>query len=163
MTPEEIGAHFRRHAAMVYRRALILLGNKSDAEDATQEVFMRALRSAEGFAGRSQVSTWLYQITTNYCLNAIRNRGQRAKLFEEHLPDLTEDTPSAIAPSDLLTLRKLLSEADTELATAAVYVYIDGMSHEEAARVLGVSKRTVGNMLERFNSWARARFPELRV
>ena len=54
-------------------------------------------------------------------------------------------------------MRTLLQEADEEQAKAAVYVYIDGMSQNEAADLLGVSRRTVGNLLDRFNGWARKR------
>ena len=51
----------------------------------------------------------------------------------------------------------LLAEADEKQAQAAVYVYLDGMSHEEAAELLGVSKRTVGNLIDRFVAWAQRR------
>jgi RNA polymerase sigma-70 factor (ECF subfamily) len=61
------------------------------------------------------------------------------------------------SPEDVLLMRQLLAEADERQAAAAVYVLMDGMSHEEAAEVLGVSKRTVGNLLERFQAWARER------
>jgi RNA polymerase sigma-70 factor (ECF subfamily) len=54
-------------------------------------------------------------------------------------------------------LRRLLAEADEQQARAAIYVYLDGMSHEEAAAVLGVSKRTVGNLIDRFLAWANQR------
>ncbi|MBL9008897.1 MAG: RNA polymerase sigma factor [Myxococcales bacterium] len=155
-TPD-IGALFRLHGPMVYRRALRLLGRKEDAEEATQEVFIRVMRSMHEFQGRSSVTTWLYQVTTNYCLNQLRDHSRRRQLLAENV--LREENSSA-SESDLLHLRRLLSEADEQQARAAVYVYLDGMSHEEAAELLGVSKRTVGNFVERFLTWARQRGAE---
>jgi len=152
-TPD-VGALFRLHGPMVYRRALRLLGRKEDAEEATQEVFIRVMRSVHEFEGRSSVTTWLYQVTTNYCLNQLRDHSRRKQLFAENI--VLEEGQSA-SESDLLHLRRLLSEADEQQARAAVYVYLDGMSHEEAAELLGVSKRTVGNFIDRFLAWARQR------
>ena len=63
---------------------------------------------------------------------------------------------------DLTTLRMLLSQADSKLATAAVYVHIDGMSYSEAAEVMGVSKSTVRNLIVRFETWAAKRLEKGR-
>jgi RNA polymerase sigma-70 factor (ECF subfamily) len=155
---QQIALLFDQHGPRVYRRALRLLGNPADAEEATQEIFIRALRSAEGFRHQSQMTTWLYQITTHYCLNLIRDRTRRAELHEAHVAPMADDTDRTAPahPDDLVLLRRLLSAADERQAAAAVYVFLDGMSHEEAAEVLGVSKRTVGNLLERFQAWAGA-------
>jgi RNA polymerase sigma-70 factor (ECF subfamily) len=155
----DVQALFERYGPQVYRRARHLLGSHEEAEEATQEVFLRALRSGEGFEGRSQVSTWLYSITTHHCLNQIRNRSRRRELWDATVApgDLTPARFGA-DPQALLLLRQLLAEVpDERWATAAVYVHVDGMSHEEAAEVLGVSRRTVGNLVERFGAWARTR------
>lgn len=155
---QQIAQLFDQHGPRVYRRALRLLGNPADAEEATQEIFIRAFRAAGSFRQQSQLTTWLYQITTNYCLNLIRDRSRRAALHEEHVAPLSDDASGTdpVRPDDLLLLRRLLAGADERQAAAAVYVFLDGMSHEEAASVLGVSKRTVGNLLERFQAWAHA-------
>lgn len=144
---------FAKHGPAVYRRARRLLGNHADAEEAAQEVFIRALRGAESFQGQSQVTTWLYRITTHYCLNLIRDRKRRRELFEQNVMHEPQGEPAS--PGDLVLLRRLLAEADEEQARVAVYVYMDGMSHEEAAEILGVSRRTVGNLLVRFQEWAQ--------
>ena len=69
----------------------------------------------------------------------------------------TPQRASASHQVDMTTLQQLLREADSRQAEAAVYVHIDGMSYSEAAVLLGVSKRTVGNLIERFNTWAAKR------
>lgn len=156
------GELFRQHGPMVYRRALRILSRPEDADEATQEVFLRVMRSVDSFEGRSGITTWLYQITTHYCLNLIRDRGRRRQLLEQNV--LRENKSSAeasqTATSDLVLLQQLLAAAEEQQAQAAVYVFLDGMSHEEAAELLGVSKRTVGNLLERFLAWAQQRTAE---
>lgn len=148
---------FERHGPRVYRRALRLLGSPEDAEEATQEIFLRVFRSVGEFREQSQLTTWLYQITTNYCLNLIRDRSRRAELYEAHVVPMADESSRSdpTRPEDLVLLRRLLVTADAQQAAAAVYVFLDGMSHEEAAGLLGVSKRTVGNLLERFQAWAQ--------
>ena len=158
MRREEISELFKRYGPVVYRRALGILREPSLAEEATQEVFIKALKSAHTFDGRSKVTTWLYQITTNHCLNQLRDRTRRRELWDEH--GETTQPANLASPDDGLILRMLLQEADPRQAQAAVYVYIDGMSHKEAAEVLNISRRSVGNLLERFNTWAQERLRE---
>lgn len=153
---------FARHGPLVYRRALQILGHPQDAEEATQEVFIRASRALDRFDERARVSTWLYRITSNYCLNALRDRRRRRALMAEHGPEVAAE-PSLVGAEDLILLRRLLAEADPREAEAALAVYVDGMSHAEAAVVLEVSRRTVGNLCARFVEWARARVDGARV
>ncbi len=150
---------FDRYAPLVYRRALQIMGSAADADEATQEVFIKAAAALHRFDPRARPSTWLYRITTNHCLNALRDRARRRVLRAEHEEQLA---PGSI-PYDLdqmLVMRRLLAEADVRCAEAAVAVFVDGLSHAEAAEVLGVSRRTVGNLCQRFTEWARARLEE---
>lgn len=144
---------FQRYGPMVYRRALTLLGNHHDAEEALQEVFVRALKTPEGFEQREQVSSWLYRITTNWCLNGIRNAKRRQELWEEHG---TRSADTADQARKMVLVRQVLAQVDERCAEAAIACYVDGMSHHEAADLLGVSRRTVGNLLVRFNETAGA-------
>lgn len=145
---------FDQHAHLVYRRALRILGHPADAEEAVQEVFIRAMRAYDSFEGDSKVTTWLYQITTNYCLNFIRDQARRRALLNERAPN-----PEATATTspELILLRQLLLEAEPREAQAAIYVLLDGMTQAQAAPLLGVSPRSVGNLVDRFTSWARKR------
>ena len=146
--------HFRRYGPLVYRRALFLLGSAADAEDAVQEVFARMLVNRDGFRGEASPSTWLYRITTNHCLNVLRDGKRRRELLDARQRDMS-DLPGALPPSEMLAIRRLLARAHVEQARAVVYVYIDGMTRPEAAAALCVSLRTVGHLLQRFRNWAR--------
>src|SRR3990167_3940150 len=81
----EVARLYKDHGAMVYRRALRLLANPQDAEEATQEVFVRVMRTEAGYAGKGELIGWLYRITTHYCLNRIRDRRRRNELFQLHV------------------------------------------------------------------------------
>lgn len=147
----EIEALFIKWGPMVLRRARAILGNEADAEEAAQEVFIRAMNSLEGFEGRSKASSWLYRITTNLCLNRLRNQKRRKELRELHL----QAKPTDPGHADQVMMRELLAKVPQEAwAQTAVYVYVDGMTHQEAADLLGVSKRTIGNHLARLQKWA---------
>ena len=153
----EITTFFKRYGPMVYRRAFQILGHSGDAEEAMQEVFIRALKGIEAFDGRSQVSTWLYRITTNFCLNTLRNRKRRQELFEEQVSCQLPSSQRAKNHEESLLVRRLMQDApDPQWATAAAYIYMDGMTHHEASKALGVSRRTIGNLLDRFHAWAAA-------
>lgn len=149
----EIDEYFRRYAALVYRRAYSLMKSQADAEDVVQEVFVRVAAKMDDFRGESRVSTWLYRITTNYCLTVIRNRGRRSELLEEHY-DAGADLAGGLSASDELALRQLLAQAEPQQAMAAVYTIVDGMTRPEAAEAMGVSLRTIGNLLNRFAEWS---------
>jgi RNA polymerase sigma-70 factor (ECF subfamily) len=153
LTANDLPRIYGEHAGMVLRRAQRLLGSASDAEDAMQEIFVRAFRSLDAFDGRSSVSTWLYSITTHYCLNLLRDQGRRRALEEENLQP--GDAPSLVQPAQRVLLRHLLAIAEPELAEVVVCIYLEGMSQQEAAEVLGVAQRTVGNRLNRFLELAR--------
>lgn len=149
---------YEQYGPLVYRRALRILGNSHDAEEALHEVFLRVMRGAESFEHRSQITTWLYRITTNYCFNVLRDSQRRRELLEENFaPQDEAHAEAADHAHDWVLLRRLLAEADETQAQAAIYVYVDGMSHDEAAQLLGVSRRTVGNLLERFAETIRER------
>lgn len=143
---------YRQHGAMVYRRAFRLLGNRSDAEEAAQEVFVRVMRTKSAYTGRGELLGWLHRITTRYCLNRLRDQRRRNGLFQLHVAPKLPMT-AASAPAEMMMLRWLLGNADERQAQAAIYVHLDGMSHEAAAALMGVSKRTVGNLLERLQTF----------
>ena len=151
---EAFGTLVRRYQRRVYRIALHLLRDADDAEDVTQEAFVRAFAALDRFDGRSQPFTWMYRIAVNLSLNAIRARKTRRKASTADDPRveelLVEDHKSAGNPSSAAARRQLavaLCEAidsltDT-LRTTLVLILVDGLSHAEAAEVLGCPEGTI--------------------
>ncbi|HYS08840.1 MAG TPA: sigma-70 family RNA polymerase sigma factor [Myxococcales bacterium] len=138
---------YRSHGHIVLRRARALLGSEPDAQEALQEVFAALLRAPHSLRSAASVVGWLYQSTTHFCLNLIRNQRTGARLLQ------VAPTPAPAAAGcrgeALAELRSLLSRLPAEAATAAVYHHLDGMTHEEIAGLLGCSRRKVGYLLER--------------
>lgn len=146
---------YARYGAMVLRRARTLLGDEEAAWDALQEVFVRALRTRGAFRHESSPTTWLYRITTNHCFNVLRDAGRR----QEKLRGIAPEAPTAgdqRSPDVRLTVSAILARLPDELCEIAVYHHVDRMSHDEIARVMGVSRRTIGNRLKEFQQRARA-------
>src|SRR6185369_5930377 len=102
-------------------------------------------------------STWLYRITTNLCLNRIRDNRRRRERLAEAADDGRQPMAPTAAPTPeaRTTLRGVLAKVDDELAQVAIYYYVDDMDQAEIATVLGVSRRTIGYRLDRFREEAQ--------
>ncbi len=145
---------YREYGPAVYRRCLRLLRDKEAAQDATQEVFVRLVRNMERLEDRGDALPWIYRVTTNHCLNVLRDAGRHA---EGELPvEMEADERSATeALPDRRLAQELLGRFDASTQAVVVGVYVDGMEREEIAEALGISKRTVSRKLERFLSSSR--------
>lgn len=145
---------YRDYGPAVFRRCLRLLHDREAAQDATQEVFMRLVKNMDRLAVRGDALPWIYRVTTNHCLNVLRNSGRHA---EDLLPaDLeSEGRPAEEALPDRRLAQELLGRFDADTQAVVVGVYVDGMEREEVATALGISKRTVSRRLEKFLSSTR--------
>lgn len=151
---KDVAQLFRTYGPLIRRRAYRLLGSDAEADEALQDVFVKVIPAIDRFDHQQEVINWLYRITTNHCLNLIRSRKRRQAAMQAYRDAPRREAARAL---DLTTMRALLAQADPQLAMAAIYVHLDGMSHAEAAEQLRVSKRTVGNLIGRFNTWAQRR------
>ncbi len=146
---------FAQHSRALFQTALRLLGNPEDAEDALQEAMLSAYRSLPRFEGRSQFSTWMTRIVINAAL--MRRRSKRAHPSLS-LDDSGEDkTPMAErfadgqpSPEQLYASAELservhenLRELSPLLRNAFELRELEGLSADEAARALGVSRNTL--------------------
>lgn len=156
-TDDTLDTLYRRHAPSVFRRARRILGSDADAQEVVQDIFLSLFERPEQFSGQSQLTTFLYSAGTHACLNRIRNSKNRSRLLREHA---AASAPQAeadhLTPEQLSLLHRLLQRMPDELARAAVYYYLDDLSHDEVARLMNCSRRHVGNLLERVAAWGRA-------
>jgi RNA polymerase sigma-70 factor (ECF subfamily) len=154
MERDSIERLYRQYGSFVLRRARVLLGDEQAAKDALQEVFVKAIKAGEQFRGDSSPVTWLYRITTNHCLNSIRDGGRRRALLAEQGPPAEEHHRPALELR--LTMRDLLPRIPEDLREIAIYYFVDEMNQDEIASLLGLSRRTIGNRLEAFRAAAQA-------
>ena len=150
-----IGELYQSHGPVVFRRARRLLASDDAAWDALQEIFMRALRHGAEFRREASPTTWLYRITTNYCLNVLRDAARRHEKLETMARDPSEGAPLA-DPELRLALAALMLRLPQELCEIAVYHHLDRMTQDEIAGLTGLSRRTVGNRLKEFQDLAQA-------
>lgn len=146
---------YRDHGHLVLRRARVLLGNEPDAQEALQEVFASLLRSPGELRNASSVVAWLYRATTHFCLNLLRNRRTGARLLERHLEPVSG---SRHASADALAdVRDLLVRLPAEVGAALIYHHVDGMTYDEVGELLGCSRRKVGYLLQRAQTFLAER------
>ncbi len=115
----------------------------------TQEVFVHLAAHLVSFRGESSPVTWLYAVTTNLCLKRLARERRRQSLWLAHQEGL--EPPSLSRPSSqeaAVALKELQEALPEELVAIGMYCYGDGMTHEEIADLMGVSRRTVGNRLK---------------
>jgi len=135
------GALFDRFYARIRGYAARFLGDLADGEDIAQETFLRAARHLPERRAGSSVSGWLFRIATNLCRDSLRRKATRIRLevpASDHDPHgRTEEVADA------------LTRLPDDLRSAVLLVYFEGLSHGEAARVLGCAETTVSWRLMR--------------
>lgn len=146
----------RRHADRLYAVVLRFLGDAREAEEATQEAFLRAWRGIEGFKGRSQFYTWLYRIGLNEAKRRAARRpepGRVTPLDEDprrEAPDWSEAPETRAAEAEL---REALEEAvrtlDPDYRAPLVLRDIEGLSTAEAAEAMGLGEGAFKSRLHR--------------
>ncbi len=150
-----------QHSARVYRLAYRLTGNRADAEDLTQEVFVRVFRSLDSYRPGT-FEGWLHRITTNLFLDQAR---RRARIRFDALADHAEDRlpGRALAPDEQLLEDLFDDDVEAALATlspdfraAVVLCDVEGLSYEEIADVLGLKLGTVRSRIHRGRAQLRS-------
>jgi RNA polymerase sigma factor (sigma-70 family) len=153
-TPPSWDEIVREHSARVYRLAYRLTGNQHDAEDLTQEVFVRVFRSLSNYTPGT-FEGWLHRITTNLFLDMVRRR-QRIR-FEGLADDAAERLRGREpSPAQVYEDRHFDDDIQTaldalapEYRAAVVLCDIEGLSYEEIAATLGVKMGTVRSRIHR--------------
>ena len=159
-TPPSWDDVVREHADRVYRLAYRLTGNRHDAEDLTQETFIRVFRSLASYQPGT-FEGWLHRITTNLFLDLVR---RRARLRMEGLPEDTDRLPGGGPEPEQVwsdthldpSVQAALDELAPEFRAAVVLCDIEGLSYEEIGATLGVKLGTVRSRIHRGRAALRA-------
>ena len=144
---------YRQYGPIIYSRCRRMLKDDALAEDATQDVFLRVMRSFDQAPTGTSMLPWVHRITTNYCLNAIRDRRHQPEPVGE-LPESAGTSPESLM-HDRHLAQRLLQRAPTREREPVLLAYRDGLEHQQIAAMLGISRRTVINRLNEFMRRAR--------
>jgi RNA polymerase sigma-70 factor (ECF subfamily) len=129
------------YAVRLYAVAYRLLGNRADAEDAVQRALLKAFEAREAYLSRWAVSTWLYRVLTNVCIDELR---RRRRTPPEELP--RGRTGSAV---ERLDLARALDTVPREARVLLALHYVNGLGYRELATIRGISVNTVKSQLAR--------------
>lgn len=135
----------RAHQADVYRLALHFVRDPPTAEDVTQEAFVHAYHSLRRFRGGSKFSTWLFRITRNCAVDAIRRR-ERRRTYEQAAEsrEISVDEPAL-----RVALQDAIDSLSPDLREPFVLIEVFGLSYAEAAVVLGAPSGTLKSRMHR--------------
>lgn len=141
----------RRHEQQIFSLAFRMLGNRTDALDATQDTFINVFRRSEAFRGDSAFSTWLYRIGVNACKDLLRKKA-RAPIpqefeAEEAPAGSADDVGDRVASNT--DLARALSQLPDEYREAVVMFDLGGVPYDEIARVTGTALGTVKSRISR--------------
>ncbi|MCI0549159.1 MAG: sigma-70 family RNA polymerase sigma factor, partial [Candidatus Rokubacteria bacterium] len=131
-----------------------LLHSETDAEDAVQRAFLQCYLRATGYRPEWAVSTWLYRILTNTCVDELRRRAVRRdhRAALDGWPPPANGGPSARD----LDVRRALARVPREARILLTLRYADGLTYAELARIRGISINTVKSQLARGKAILRA-------
>jgi RNA polymerase sigma factor (sigma-70 family) len=151
--PRAFDALVRRYRGRIFALALHISGVESDADDITQDVFLRAFHSLSAFEGKSEFFTWVYRLTVNRALDVRRARARRGETSVEHDDPRLERAVLVDSGGDprraaelRQTYARLLEALDAlpaDMCTTVVLVALQGLSNAEAAVVQKCPRGTI--------------------
>jgi RNA polymerase sigma-70 factor, ECF subfamily len=157
---EAFGLLLPRYRDKVFRLTFSMLRDRALAEDTTQDIFLRVWRALPGFAGQSQLSTWIYAISKNACLSELRKKRPQVSLdgdSDEFRPETAGLASHDADDSATVSVTQLLDQLPERYRQAVVLFYMEDKSYEQTAASLGLPLGTVKALLHR----ARKRLIEL--
>jgi RNA polymerase sigma-70 factor (ECF subfamily) len=138
---------YKAHSGRLYSLAVRMVGNKTDAEDLLQEIFLAAHRKLETFRGESALATWLYRLGVNLCLDYLRSRAGRAMQVTDPLDDepaLFDAGSRRLADRTLakMDLERALAQLPEGCRTAFILHDVEGLEHREVSEIMGIAEGT---------------------
>jgi len=152
----DFDALYRRHYGRVFGACLRLLGRRALAEDAAQEVFVRAYRSLDRYDERQPFDRWVLAIASHHCVDLLRRRAREPLRFDDPETAGAASEPPVPATLDVLVdaerddeLRAAIAALPEKYRLPLVLAYYNEASYEEIATTLGITRNHVGVLLLR--------------
>lgn len=146
----------------VYNTSFSYFQNAEEAEEVTQDIFLEVFRSAGKFKESASVSTWIYRITVNKCLDGLRHRNRKKRagflmsLFKRDTGELKVDVAHFISPERILENKEKselllisVSELPESQQTAFILSYIEDLPQKEISVIMNVSEKAVESLIQR--------------
>lgn len=156
LNPPELDAIYEEHSRPIYYLALRMLGDPSQAEDATHDVFLKAYRKLGDFKGQSSIRTWLYRITINHCQNLLQTwhrrhiHGTDDESVWERAATPTDSPLRVLETKELgQRIQKTLDTLSEEYRLLLLLVADEKLSYDEIGALTGQTSDAVRGKLHR--------------
>lgn len=137
----------------MYNTALGYVQNKEAAEEVTQDVFLNIFQKADSFAGQSRVSTWVYRITVNSCLNYLDKQSRRptsdVEVEDHHIVDFIHPGVQLENQEKSRYLFAAINTLAEQQKTAFVLTYVEGLPQKQVAEIMHTTVKSVESLLQR--------------
>lgn len=163
---------YERHIERVYSTAMHYLQSEAEAEEIAQDVFIEIVRSAMKFRGDSKVSTWMYRITSNKCLDVLRKRkGSRTlkvsySIFQNEpeleAPDMEHPAMLMEQSEQTAQIFQALKQLNERQHEAFVLRFFEDLSQKEISAIMEVTEKSVEGLLQRAKAELRELLKNLR-
>ncbi len=151
---------YHEYKTLVFNVALNYLQNIEDAEEITQDVFVKVYNSLESFNGKSSHKTWIYRITINQCLDCIKQKNSQKRFFifgkksqneQEYLNTATFEHPGILMENkeDAAILFEVINTLTENQKTAFLLSKLDGLSNPEISDIMQLSISSVESLIFR--------------
>jgi RNA polymerase sigma factor (sigma-70 family) len=149
---EQLERIYVAYRDFVYRICSRYARNAAEAEDMTQETFIKIAGRLDGFRGESELGTWLYRVAVNRCLDALRRRRSEERHLQIYLDEivirnLAPDGDRILAK---LTLDRILGKVRPRLRQTLFLTLAEGLTYSEAAAILKISPAAVSKSVSRY-------------
>ncbi|HEX6323848.1 MAG TPA: RNA polymerase sigma factor [Vicinamibacterales bacterium] len=145
---EAFEALYREHSARLFSLAVRMMGNRHDAEDLLQEIFLTAHRKLPGYRGEARLGTWLFRLATNLCLDHLRSKAARmtkatSSIEDDHAAEpVSPAAGPAIGAVQQIDLERAVARLPEGCRAAFLLHDVEGFEHREVAAMLGISEGT---------------------
>ena len=152
---------YHRHADSVFNLCLHYLHGYSDAEDATQDIFIKIYQKIDTFRAASSPKTWIYRIAINHCLDVLKSKKRQHRLaYIQSILGLksmrqaalsTKEHPGIILEQKEATIALLakIDQLPDQQKTALILSKIDGLSYKEVAQIMQKSPKSIESLVQR--------------
>jgi RNA polymerase sigma-70 factor (ECF subfamily) len=148
---------YEMHRTKVFNLSWRMLGSPQDAEDALQEIFLKVFDRIKNYRGESAFSTWLYRMTTNYCLDLLRRRKILAFLGFENTPEVQDkkDSEKAIDLGFSPVIGKAMAKLPDKQRACLLMREMEDLSYEDIASALRISLGSVKSNIHRAKAFLK--------
>jgi RNA polymerase sigma-70 factor (ECF subfamily) len=135
---------YRQHSTRLYNLAFRMVGNAADAEDLLQDIFLTVYRKLESFRGASALSTWLYRLGMNVCLDRLRSKAARQDQATDTLDERLGNAPGTATLTGIsrIDLERAIQSLPEGSRAAFLLHDVEGFDHTEVGQILGVAEGT---------------------